>query len=181
MIYYSYATSEIFCPELILQEYFKKCMNKDAILATLIGFGIGLVITGIFLLGPNLVKTLPSIKFPTISFTLPKINIGLMKKSQSPPPIPSPVPSPDTLSIDNPLADMIITKSEVLVSGKAPAGSTIVLQSPIDESVAVAHDDGSYAGTLILTEGKNSVSVTAYHQEKVLQQLIIVFYTPEIL
>lgn len=156
-------------------------MNKDAILATLIGFGIGLVITGLFLLGPNITKMLPSIKFPTISFTLPKIDFGLNKKSQNPPPVVSPIPSPDTLSIDNPRADMILTKSEVLVSGKAPAGSTIVLQGTADESITTASDDGSYAGTLTLTEGVNIIGVTGYSKEKMLQQKITIYYTPETL
>jgi len=50
-------------------------MNKDALLATIIGFGIGLVITGALLLGPTLSASFPA-------FSLPKINFKSAKKPE---------------------------------------------------------------------------------------------------
>ena len=46
-------------------------MNKDALLATLIGFGIGLLITAMLLVGPKLLVYLPN-----ISFSIPKFNVS---------------------------------------------------------------------------------------------------------
>ena len=142
-------------------------MNKDALLATLIGLGIGLVITGSLLLGPNVTK---SIALPKFSFGSPK---------QKPVVAPASAPKDFFVSIDSPLADDIASKEELLVSGKTLADAMVVVQGPKDEEVIKAKNDGVYAAKITLAEGKNDIAVTAYKDAKQVTQTVTVFYTPE--
>ena len=145
-------------------------MNKDALLATLIGFGIGLLITGVLLLGPNLTKMLPKIKLPafTISQTKPKTVPGV-----------TPTPAQSTLTIDSPLSEAIENSADLLVSGASSPGSTVVIAGPLDDSTVLVQADGKYAGKITLTEGKNDIIVTSYSKAKQSNQTVTVYYTPE--
>jgi hypothetical protein len=147
-------------------------MNKDAILATLIGFGIGLAITGILLVGPNVAKLLPNITLPKFAFLTPQ-----------PKTTPTTTPTPEVfqLTIDSPLGDAIENKDEVLVSGKTSQESLVIIEGLTNEAVIRVAADGSYAGKVNLTEGKNDLSVTSYLGDKQVTQTVTVYYTPETL
>lgn len=147
-------------------------MNKDALLATLIGFIIGLVITGILLAGPTIAKGFPNIKWPTFTFSLPKGGTQGGNK-------PTPTPIAFFLTIDSPLTDSIEEKTDVLVSGKTIPEATVVIAGSVDEIVVTADDKGTYAGKVKLMEGKNEVVVTSYDKEEEKSQTVTVFYTPE--
>lgn len=145
-------------------------MNKDAVLATVIGFGIGLLITGLLLLGPNITKSLPKIKLPAFSFSQPQ---------KKPAVTPTPTPSQFAVSIESPLADAIENTTDLLVSGITSPGSTVVIAGSADDTAVVAQTDGKYAGKITLVEGKNDIIVTSYSQTKQANQTITVYYTPE--
>src|SRR5437667_107246 len=146
-------------------------MNKDALLATLIGFGIGLLITGVLLAGPNLAKMFPAIKLPPLAF--------LNQKKETINPTPTPSQTGFSLTIDSPLADAIENKEELLVSGTAAPGAMVVIQGPVDEVVVVTKDDGKYAGKVTLMEGKNDITVSASQKDKQTSQTVTIYYTPE--
>ncbi len=145
-------------------------MNKDAILATLIGFSIGLLITGLFLVGPNITKALPKITLPGIS---------LSQSKQKPAAIPTPTPSQFAVTIESPLAEAIENTSNLLVSGVTAPEATVVIAGFVDDTAITAQADGKYAGKVTLVEGKNDISVTSYQQTKQANQTITVYYTPE--
>lgn len=145
-------------------------MNKDAIMATIIGFGIGLAITGAILIGPNALKYFPSIKLPTMSINVkPTSALGE----------PSPTPLPSSFSLDSPLPEAIVDSESVLVSGSAQPGSVIVIEGVDDEVVSTATNDGKFAGKITLVEGKNIISVTNYHDTDVQSVSVTVYYTQE--
>lgn len=146
-------------------------MNKDAILATMIGLALGLSITSVFIFGPNLIKSLPKITFPTI--TLPKT-------------APKPTPQPAILSkafgvtITAPLPEAVELKKDIVVSGITETGATVVIQGPNDDDVVTAGTDGAYAGKITAEEGKNDITVTAYGPEgKQAQSTVTIYYTEE--
>lgn len=139
-------------------------MNKDALLATLIGFGIGLLITGLLLVGPNILSMLPKVQLP---------------KTNSVTPTPTQTPKTTTLTIESPLPDSIENASELLVSGTAEVGATLVIAGPSDESVILVKDDGKFAGKVTLLEGKNDITVTALSKDKTSTQNVTVYYTEE--
>lgn len=144
-------------------------MNRDAIIATVIGFGIGLVITGIFIIGPNFSKYVQNINLPAFNFTFQKSKTA---------PAPTPMP-PTSLSIEAPLGESIATDDSILVSGVSPTHSTVVIEGPIDEVVVTANGESKYAGKISLVEGKNDIVVTNYLNGKTTSQSVVVFYTPE--
>jgi len=143
-------------------------MNKDALLATVIGFVVGLVITGLLLVGPKLVSLLPNISCPSFSF-------GQAKPTTT----PAPTNANTGLTIDSPLAESIESSAELLVSGTTEPGAMVALQTDTDDEVVLAKEDGKYAGKVTLIEGKNDLTVTSYGKTKQEAKTIAVFYTPE--
>ncbi len=146
-------------------------MNKDAILATIIGLILGLSITAAFIFGPNLIKALPKIPFPTIS--LPK---------NTPKPVPQPTSTPNVfvVTITAPLEGAIEPKKDVVVSGMTETGATVVIGGPTDDDVVSAGEGGAYAGKVTASEGKNDITVTAYGAAgKQAQSTVTIYYTEE--
>lgn len=149
-------------------------MNRDAILATVIGFGIGLLITGIFLLGPNIKTLLPKgIKLPAVPF------LASQEKKGSPTG-PTPTPMALAITIDSPLPDAIVDSDALLVSGVTSPDATVVLQLNDQDVVVAAAIDGKYAGKVTVSEGENTLTATSYTKEgKMTSQTTTIFYTPE--
>lgn len=145
-------------------------MNKDAIMATIIGFTIGLAITGVILFGPNVLKLMPSITLP---------NIANQTKPTS---IPNDTPasaSDSTFTLDSPLADAIVDTSTILVSGSAPSGSVLVIEGAHDEVISRASAEGKFAGKVTLAEGLNTIIVTNYNNKEEQNKKVTVYYTQE--
>ncbi len=143
-------------------------MNKDAFFATLIGLGIGLFLTGIILVGPNIVKSLPPV---------PKISWPQKKTT----PLPTEIPeAPHTVTIDSPLPEAIETASSVLISGTTSKESKVIIGGIVDDVVVMTNGDGKFAGKVTLTEGKNDILVTSYHASVNAMQKVTVYYTPEV-
>lgn len=146
-------------------------MNKDALLATIIGFGVGLILTGLVFLGPTFIKSFPS-------FSMPKFSWPKFFTSQSTvAPTPTPEKIDETLTIEAPLADSVETRSETLVSGKTKPRAIVVVETLERETVVVANDEGAFATKIILSEGKNDIIVTSHADSIIQTQTITVFYT----
>lgn len=153
-------------------------MNKDAIFATLIGLGIGLLLTGIILVGPNLVKSFPKISLPT-NFKITMPQIAWPQKKVVPTSTPTVVEVPHTVTIESPLPDAIEETESLLVSGATSKDSKVVIQGFIDDVVVMTNGDGKFAGKITLTEGRNELLVTSYHASNSAVQKVTVYYTPE--
>lgn len=145
-------------------------MNKDAFLATTIGLVLGLLISGAFVFGPNLVRTIS--KFTLPSFSSPK-------PSARATPAPTLSPKEFIVTINAPLPEAIEPTKDVVVSGTTAPGATVVIQGPIDSDVVIAGDDGGYAGKVTALEGKNDLFVTAHAENKEASQRITIYYTEE--
>lgn len=144
-------------------------MNKDALLATIIGFGIGIVITVVILFTPNLAKYFPNLHLP--SFSSPTTKTNTQKKNTSTNGIVS-------FSVESPTEEAIVDKAVLLVSGTAKDQTIIVLEGQLDEKV-VEPKDGKFAGEVTLAEGKNTITVTNYQDSTPESKTITVYYTEE--
>lgn len=150
-------------------------MNKDALLATVIGFGVGLVIAALVFLGPTMMKSAPRFSLPDLSFIT-----SLLKRRPSDSAKPTPMPQQTiALTIQSPLPDSIENKNETLISGSVTPHSIVVIEGESAETVAVANDQGSFAGKIGLSEGKNDIAITSYAKDTVQTQTVTVYYTPE--
>lgn len=146
-------------------------MNKDAILATIIGLVLGLTIAGTFIFGPSLIKALPRLTLPTIS---------LPKSTPKATPQPTAEPKEFTVTINAPLPDTVEPKQDVVVSGTTQAGATVVIAGALDEDVVTAGEGGAYAGKITAVEGKNDITVTSYGNEgKQAQAAVTIYFTEE--
>jgi hypothetical protein len=147
-------------------------MNKDALLASGIGFGIGLLITGAILVGPTIMSQLKSRTTSTGNVQSATQDNGNAQ--------PTPVGSDSTtVTIDEPINETILTEDSVEIKGKAPQNSTIILSGDLDETVVTVDTSGTYAGKLTLKEGKNDISITSIQNGTPTVQKHLLFYTPE--
>jgi hypothetical protein len=146
-------------------------MNKDALLATIIGFGVGLILTGLVFVGPSLFKSFPSFSMPKITWP----NFFGSKTNLKPTPTPTKVN--ESLTVEAPLPESVETRSEILVSGKAKPRAIIVVETPDTEAVVVANEEGAFATKVTLTEGKNDIVVTSHEGQTIQTQIVTVFYT----
>ena len=152
-------------------------MNKDAILATIIGFGVGLVIAALVFLGPSMVKGVPHISLPDFSKIMALFSIKTKTDGKE-----KTAPSPkanDRLTIQSPLPDSIEPKNETLISGTTRPNAIIVIEGEDVDSVVVANASGVYAGKIALGEGRNDLIVTSYADERIESEDVTVYYTTE--
>lgn len=146
-------------------------MNRDALIATLIGVVVGIIIASFVLMGPRLKNIIPSISLPTIS--LPK------KETKTPDGSTDSTSDNGSLIIDSPEHESIQTQQDVLISGKTKPNAFVVIIGPNNEDVLRAGDDGAYAATIELSEGLNNIHVSSYVEDDDFHKNITVFYTKE--
>lgn len=146
-------------------------MNKDAVLATIIGFIIGLCLTVIIVFGPNIFKSFLNIKVPSINLPNKKITINNPKNNAK-------NTQNDQFSISSPLNDTISDSSDLIVSGFAPESSTIILSSPIEDQIYNTTGKGEFLGKIKLKEGRNNISVSYIKDQKFETKSLNVYYTP---
>ncbi len=155
-------------------------MNRDAILATIIGFGIGLVVTGAIVFGPQVSKNLPKLPPLTLSnITWPKFSKPPLAPTPTPDLANLPATSGEKLTIDSPLPENIEINSQLLVSGKTKPNSLVVVEMIDEQKVISANGDGKYATQINLSEGKNDIWITSYYQGQPERKTVTVFYTQE--
>lgn len=151
-------------------------MNKDALLATCIGFAVGLIVTGLVIYGPGLVRNIPSIKLPQFSLRLPNFNT----KSTPTPTASQETPKTHAVIIESPLPEALEEEETLLVSGTTSVSSTVIISGAIDDSIIQANGDGKWAGKVKLSEGKNTIIVSSLSPSNELaQESVSVYYTPE--
>lgn len=146
-------------------------MNKDAIMATVIGFGIGLLITAAILFTPSAISLFSTIKLPKLTQTNSTDAV-------------SPTPAQDNqsisgLTIESPLPDAIAPSDTILVSGNAKPGSVVVLETQDGAVVSQASAQGKFAAEVSLSEGKNDLIVTSYDKGAEESKTITIYYTQE--
>lgn len=151
--------------------YKTRYMNKDALLASGIGFGIGLLITGAILLGPTLVTQVTT-RRPTPTGDVQSGTQQALGANTN-----NGTPS-TAITIDSPSPESIITQENVEVAGKAPEGSIIVIAGEVDETVLTVDSTGTFKGAIALKEGKNEISVSGILNGNPTVQKQVVFYTP---
>lgn len=122
-------------------------MTKETILAIIAGLSIGVLAAwGVW----NL--TLKKTENPTLP--------GILRTE-------SPIPDKTTefeLILNEPPNESFQTAQAASVSGKTVQAATVVISTATDEEVLTASSDGSFSTEIILEEGQNEISVTAFTQ-----------------
>lgn len=138
-------------------------MRKEVIIAIIIGFGLGLIITfGIWTANRALKEVPPEEVAP------PAEEI-------------TPIPT-FSLTIKEPEDNSISSEEEITISGVTAPEAVVVILYPEGEKILEADEDGNFETKIALVGGANEVEISAYDSEgnEASQTLTIVYSTAEI-
>lgn len=142
-------------------------MRKDIIIAVGIGFVLGSAVA-IFLINlPNIFKQ--------------ESKLQLQNMVASPTPSESTKTAESTpLVVDQPSDNQIFSEKNITVSGKYPAGNTIIIETDDDVKLVKVSPNGEFSEKINIPEGASNIYLTAYNNDQELKtQILTVFYTPE--
>ena len=150
-------------------------MNRDAIVATLIGIVIGILVAGAVLVGPKIPKYFAALKLPSLN--LPKSVVNNTGNTNATSKTEQNQKGP--ITIESPLADSIITENEILVSGFTKGNAIVIISGPSTDETVTADGNGKFAGNVTLGEGTNIVHVTSVSEETIEAGSIRIYHTNE--
>lgn len=116
-------------------------MNKDTVLASTIGFGLGLVVAIALWIIPRFVTTSPS--------TSPSPTQTTQSEEQT------------ELLIKKPIDKEMVTNKKITIEGTSGRG-IVVVGSPLEETVSKLDAPGSFQTNVSLEEGENEITITSY-------------------
>lgn len=139
-------------------------MRKEVIIAIIIGFGLGLIITfGIWTANRALRELPPEEAVPT--------------------PAEEITPTPTfSLTIREPEDNSISSEEKITIAGTTAPGAVVVILYQEGEKILEADKDGNFETEITLVGGANEVEVSAYDSKgnEASQTLTIVYSTAEI-
>lgn len=141
-------------------------MRKEVLVAIIIGFGLGLVITfGIWTANKALRETAPT--------TVPT------EEETEVTPTPRPVLE---LAITSPENNTISEEETIEVSGQTAPNAVIAIVYPEGEKLLEADEDGSFSTEISLIGGDNLIEISAFNEEgdQANKTLTVVYSTAEI-
>ena len=139
-------------------------MRKEVLIAIIIGFSLGLIITfGIWTANQALKKPAPE------------------KPSTQEETEPAPV-AELSLTLDSPENNSISPEETIEVSGKTSPLAVIVILYPEGEKILEADNDGQFFTEITLVGGENKIIISAYDQEgnQIRKNLTVVYSTAKI-
>jgi len=147
-------------------------MKKEVLLAIIIGFGLGLLITfGVWKANKALKEVAPKKQLPS-------------QETQEEEKTPSPTLAPPQLSlvITSPEDNSIVSKEKVNISGKTPWRATVVIIYEEGEKIIETDENGNFSTEITLVSGANEIIVSAYDEDsnEVTKTLNLVYSTAEI-
>jgi len=152
-------------------------MNRDAIVATLIGIIIGVCIAAVVLVGPKLGSFVSGLPMPSFSLSLPKLPNFSKSSDTANQPEQNKESARADLIIESPLPDSIISENTVLLSGKTTPNSTVIAQNQTGDWITNSNSDGTYALTITLSEGINTITLTSVADDVEYSKQIVLYQT----
>lgn len=141
-------------------------MPKEALIAIIIGFLFGLLITfGIY----------------TANRSLKERAAPLASPPATSPTLASPSPAP-TLVINSPENESLVDEEEIIVNGRTSPEAIIAIFTESNEHLLTASREGTFSASIRLIKGVNNIKVTAVDKtsQKVEKNLTIVYSTAKI-
>jgi len=144
-------------------------MRKEVIVAIILGFALGLVITfGIWKANKALkTENTDETVFTTKEETTTE---------------PTPTVSAFSLEIISPSDDGLSNEEKITLTGKTQSGSVVTVISEKDEEVLETDSAGNFETEVTLVSGVNEIEVTAFSPEgeETVKKLSVVYSTAEI-
>ncbi len=137
-------------------------MNKDTVVASVIGFGLGLVAAIALWVVPRLLpKAAPATK-PTQQET-----VEASPKTSS---------NPTQFAISSPQDGEITKNKSIKLEGNAPGTQMVVVSTNTDNTILTPKDTGSFSLNLDLNEGANHIVITSFNKDKQEVKELFVYY-----
>ncbi len=129
-------------------------MKKEILIAIVIGFVLGLVITfGIWTANKSLQQNNKTQK-TEVSETQPIV-------TETSPTEEGQIP----LTISSPADNSLVDQEEIEIVGKTKAGATVVILYEEGEEVFQADEQGEFSQEITLVGGANEIKITAFDEE----------------
>lgn len=144
-------------------------MRKEVLIAIIIGFALGLVITfGVWTANRAIKETAPQEEGPAEEVEVEE-------------PTPTPIPQL-SLTITAPKDNSISNEEKIEVSGKTAPQAIVVILYQEGEKILEADEKGSFDTEITLAGGANEIEISAHDQEgnETTQILTVVYSTAEI-
>lgn len=140
-------------------------MNKDTVVASVIGFGLGLIAAiGLWVVPRILPKTKPA--------ETPTTEISSETKAEQ-------VSGTTSLEVTSPSDGQILKSDSLTIQGKATTAEYIVVTTTQEFQVVKPTPDGEFAAKFALQEGANEIRITGYQGNATEAKTLTVFYWKE--
>lgn len=150
-------------------------MKSDTVLAILAGFGLGLIVAFGSVNFPSLVKN--GIHFSLPAFSLPKLSLGNTQTNKTPSPTPL---SFQNFTISEPDSESLTNNKSVVLKGKAPANTLVLVNTNTDDFAVSANKDGAFTQELQVHEGMNEIFLTSFADANSQEsKKLVIYYSPE--
>lgn len=136
-------------------------MNKDTVVASIIGFSLGLVAAVLIWVMPHLLpKTKPAVT-----------GSPLIEASAENNPVEA-----ISLEVSSPADGNISKEKTVEIKGKAQNMKLLTVSTQDDTQIVTLAPDGSFSAKVTLAEGGNQIDVTGYNKNKEEHQQLYMYY-----
>lgn len=143
-------------------------MRKEVLLAIIIGFSLGLIITfGIWTANKAIKQTAPQQQ---------------EKITQPEQPTQIPTPASIGLQILSPEDNSLVNQEKIEVSGKAGVAGTIAILYENGEKIIDSDSSGNFSAEITLTSGENEITIIAYDESgnEISKTITIIYSTAQI-
>lgn len=146
-------------------------MRKEILIAIIIGFVLGLVITFGVWTANKAIKEAP-----------PKEETTNRQAQEEATATPSPTAQEPTLTIISPEDNLLSDKEKIDISGKTTPGATVVILFTEGEKIIEADKQGGFSTEITLAGGSNEIKVSSFDKDgkEISKSITIVYSTAEI-
>lgn len=145
----------------------KSFMNKDTVVASVIGFSLGLVAAIALWVVP---KIMPK---PNTSSQIADKTVNQEQPSASE------VNGASSFEITSPKDGEIVKSKDLNLTGKVTSATLVVVTTPTSSIVLTPSEKGEFSTSLTLTEGANPITVAAYTKDTNESQKLFIYYEIE--
>ena len=126
-------------------------MKKEVVIAIVLGFSLGLIITFGIWTANRVIEEKPAMAPSPIT-------------SLEPEETPTPTPQPTGLKIDQPQNDFISSQEEIVLAGLTFPEAVVIVFYEKGEKILEVDDRGNFETILELAEGANKIVVKSFNQ-----------------
>lgn len=136
-------------------------MNKDIMVASIIGFGLGLIGAVALWFVP---KMLPKITKPQSS-PVPQVNEQVLGENAQ-----------MNIEIQNLKDGDVVKDSNLKLNGKSTKCDFLTINTPSDQQIFTSNQEGTFSATLKLNEGGNQIVVSGYNPDSQVSKKLLIYY-----